>query len=233
MAAEETSDDSKLLRFIQRWAISPEEAKEIARKYRTQSESKYSKDSASRHQARVADKIIARYAKLSAMSGGATALVGIVPGLGTALAALGGGLADTAVSMKLQVDMVCCLAESFGYDLNAQDARDLAFLIAAGGAIEKAGEQLGVKLASKAGVRLLREYLKGAALQAVKVFFKRVGIIFTRKALEKALPFGVGVVIGGTANYALTRYVGAQAKEWFILDQEMPEPGPREDQAAA
>jgi hypothetical protein len=231
MAAEENDEDSKLLKFIQRWAISPEEAKEIASKYRRQSESKYPKDDPARHQERVADKIIARYAKLSAMSGGATALVGVVPGLGTALATLGGGLADTAVSMKLQVDMVCCLAEAFGYDLNAQDARDLAFLIAAGGAIEKAGEQLGVKLASKAGVRLLREYLKGAALQAVKAFFRRVGIIFTRKAMEKALPFGVGVVIGGSANYALTRYIGAQAKEWFVLDRGMSEPEPGEGQA--
>jgi len=225
MTEEEKNDDSKLLKFIQRWAISPEEAREIANKYRHQSESKYPKDAPARHQERVADKIIARYAKLSAMSGGATALVGIVPGLGTALATVGGGLADTAACMKLQVDMACCLAEAFGYDLNKQDARDLAFLIAAGGALEKAGEQLGVKLASKAGVRLLREYLKGTALQAVKQFFRRVGIIFTRKALEKALPFGVGVVIGGSANYALTRYIGAQAKEWFVLDREMSEPG--------
>jgi len=223
MANEDKDDDSKLLRFIQRWAISPEDAKEIAQKYRRQSEAKHPKDSHERHQERVADKIIARYAKLSAMSGGATALTGVVPGLGTALAALGGGMADTAVCMKLQVDMACCLAEAFDYDLNKQDARDLAFLIAAGGALEKAGEQMGVKIASKAGVRLLREYLKGAALQAVKEFFKRIGIIFTRKALEKALPFGIGVVIGGTANYALTRYVGTQAKEWFVLDREMPE----------
>lgn len=219
---EEKEDGAKLLKFIQRWAISPEEAKEIARKYRRQSESRHPEDSAERHQERVADKLIARYAKLSAISGGATALTGVVPGLGTALAAVGGGLADTAVCMKLQVDMACCLAEAFGYDLNSQDARDLAFLIAAGGTIEKAGEQLGVKLASKAGVRLLRQYLKGATLQALKEFFKRIGIIFTRKALERALPFGIGVLIGGTANYALTRYVGAQAREWFVLDRETP-----------
>jgi EcsC family protein len=232
MATEENDAGSKLLKFIQEWAISPEDAKEIARKYRQQSESNYPNEAAARHQERVADKIIARYAQLAAISGGATALTGIIPGLGTALAALGGGLADTAVCMKLQVDMTCCLAEAFGYDLNKQDARELAFLIAAGGALEQAGKELGVKLASKAGVRLLRQYLKGAALQAVKEFFRRIGIIFTRKALERALPFGIGVIIGSTANYALTRYVGAQAKEWFVIDRDMPEPGPGEAEAA-
>ncbi|QRK06754.1 hypothetical protein JQX13_42915 [Archangium violaceum] len=232
MADEEKDEGSTLLKFIEKWAITPEDAKEISRKYRQQSESKYPNDSAAKHQERVSDKIIARYAKLSAMSGGATALTGIIPGLGTALAALGGGLADTAICMKLQVDMTCCLAEAFGYDLNRQDARELTFLIAAGGALEKAGEELGVKIASKAGVRLLRQYLKGAALQAVKAFFRRIGIVFTRKALERALPFGVGVFIGSSANYALTKYVGAQAKEWFIIDREMPEAGPDEAEAA-
>jgi hypothetical protein len=124
--------------------------------------------------------------------------------------------------MKLQVDMCCCLAEAFGYDINHQDARHLVFLIAAGGALEKAGTGVGVNIASKAGVRLLRQHLKGAALQAVKELFKRLGIVFTRKALERALPFGIGVAIGSSANYALTRYVGAQARDWFVIDQEMP-----------
>jgi len=222
MAIEEENEDSKLLKFIHRWAISPGEAKKVASKYRQQSESAYPDDDSARHQERVADKIIARYSKLAAMSGGATALTGVVPGIGTALAALGGGVADTAVCMKLQVDMASCLTQAFDYDLNEEDARHLAFLIAAGGAIEKAGETVGVKLASEAGVRLLRSYLKGAALQAMKEFFRRVGIIFTRKALERTLPFGVGVLLGTSANYALTRYVGAQAKEWFILDRKTP-----------
>ena len=223
-AQEKSADteDSALLKFIQRWAISPDDAKAIVRKYRQQSDLAFPDDDASVHQERVADKIIARYAKLSAMSGGATALTGVIPGLGTAVAALGGGLADTATCMKLQVDMASCLAEAFGYDLHKEDARHIAFLIAAGGAIEKAGETVGVKIASEAGVRLLRSYVKGATLQALKEFFRRVGIIFTRKALERAIPFGIGVVIGSGANYALTRYIGAQAKEWFVLDRKTP-----------
>ena len=68
---------------------------------------------------------------------------------------------------------------------------------------------------------MLRQYLKGTALQAVKQAFRRAGVTFTRKALEKAIPFGIGAGIGGVANYGLTRYVGRQAKQWFIIDQTM------------
>jgi hypothetical protein len=232
MATEENDEGSKLLKFIEKWAISPKDAREISRKYRQQAESQSPGESAAHYQGQVADKIIARYARLAALSGGATALTGVVPGLGTAVSALGGGLADTAICMKLQVDMTCCLAEAFGYDLNKQDVRDLAFLIAAGGVLEEASKELGVRIASKAGVRMLRQYLKGAALQALKQFFRRVGIIFTRKALERAIPFGIGVVIGAGANHALTKYVGAQARDWFVLDRETPEPEPGEARAA-
>lgn len=172
-----------------------------------------------RHQELVADKIISRYCRLSATSGGVTALAGVVPGLGTVAAMLGGGMTDAAVSMKLQVDMTMCLAETFGWDLDTEDARHLAFLIAAGGTLEKAGAEAATRVASKAGVTMLRQYLKGAALVTVKEFFKKLGIVFTRKALEKALPFGIGVVIGSSANYALTKYVGNAAKGWFIIDR--------------
>jgi hypothetical protein len=72
-------------------------------------------------------------------------------------------------------------------------------------------------------VKLLQQYLKGAALETTKAAFRKVSIAFTTKALEKALPFGVGVAVGGGANYALTRYVGNQAKQWFVIDRAMPE----------
>jgi hypothetical protein len=115
-----------------------------------------------------------------------------------------------------------CLAETFGHDVEGADARYLSFIIAAGGALEKAGVEAGAKLGSKAGVTMVRQYLRGAALQAVKELFKKLGIVFTRKALEKAIPFGVGVVLGASGDYALTRYIGAQAKKWFILDRDTP-----------
>ena len=117
--------------------------------------------------------------------------------------------------------MCMCMAAAFEYDLTSEDARHLTFLIAATGAAQRGGVGASAKLGSKAGVRMLREYLKGSALLAAKQVFRKVGVTFTRKALEKAIPFGVGAGISGAANYGLTRFVGRQAKEWFVIDQTM------------
>jgi uncharacterized protein (DUF697 family) len=119
--------------------------------------------------------------------------------------------------MKLQVDMCMCLAETYGYDLESEDSRHLSFLLAGGGTLEKLDASVGVKIASQAGVHMLRQYLQGATLLATKQIFKKVGVSLTKKAMAKALPFGVGVAIGSSANYALTRYVGHQAKTWFYF----------------
>ena len=220
MSEDNEIESSRLLHAVRAAAISPDDANDIVAKYMQQARTVYPAEHLEAHQDRVAAKIVSRYAKLSSIVGGASGLVGIIPGLGTALAVTGGALGDAVATMKLQVDMSMCLAATYGYDLNKEDARNLALLISAGGTLEKAGLEFGARLASEAGVRLLRQYLRGAVLQAVKEFFKKLGIIFTRKALEKALPFGVGVALGSTANFYLTRYVGQQATEWFRLDRD-------------
>ncbi len=223
---KDNESGSRLLKAVETIAIHPRDAKALVANYRRKSHEANPRATEAEHQERIADSIISRYSKIAATSGGATALAGVVPGVGTAVALLGGGLADAAVSIKLQVDMAMCLAETFDWDLDTEDARHLAFLIAAGGTLEKAGAEAATRIASKAGVSMLRQYLKGAALQAVKELFKRLGIIFTRKALEKAIPFGIGVVIGVSANYALTKYVGKTAKRWFMIDRDEGEAVP-------
>jgi hypothetical protein len=233
MSEEDKISGSRLLKAVEAIAISPAEAKKVVQTYFGQSRKKYPDDFDWQHQDRVADKIIDGYARFAAMVGGATALAGVIPGIGTAINLVGGAATDVTICMKLQVDMCMCLAETYGYDLQHEDARYLAFLIAASGTLEKMGATTGVRLASKAGVQLLREYLRGAALVAVKKLFNRLGIVFTRKALEKALPFGVGVATGIIANYVLTRFVGHQAKRWFVLDRRYaPDPTPPEPVSA-
>ena len=79
------------------------------------------------------------------------------------------------------------------------------------------------KIASAAGVKILRQQLKGSSLRITTQAFKRVGIVFTRKSVEKAIPFGVGAVIGGGVNAGLTTYVGHQARKWLELDATTPD----------
>jgi hypothetical protein len=48
----------------------------------------------------------------------------------------------------------------------------------------------------------------------------KIGIVFARKSLEKAAPFGVGVIIGFTANKGLTWYVGSKARDFFEIESD-------------
>ncbi len=162
MAAED--DGGRLLKAVQAVAISPKNAKEIVSNYREQVKAQNKDMNAREEDGLIADKLISRYAKLAGGVGGGSALSGVVPGIGTAVAALGGGAADAVVCMKLQVDLTMCIAEAYGYDLNDEDAQHLSFVIAATGSLEKAGVAWGGQVASKAGVRLVRQYLKGATL---------------------------------------------------------------------
>ena len=215
---------SRLFRAIEAIAISPVDAKAIVEVYLRQSMERYPDSEPWDHQLRAADKIIGRYSRLAAMVGIASGLPGVIPGLGTAVALLGGATVDSLVCMKLQVDMCMCLAATFKYDITSEDGRHLAFLIAATGTVQRAGAGPATRVGSQAGVRMLRQCLRGAALQAVKQAFRRVGVTFTRKAAEKVIPFGIGAAIGGAANYGLTKYVGRQAKQWFVIDQTEPRP---------
>lgn len=170
-------------------------------------------------QQKIADKLLSRYAWLATSVGVLSGLPGVIPGVGTVVVA-GSAFGDALLCMKLQVSLCRCLAEAFGYDLNSEDIRHLSMLLAAGSTLEKMGAQSASQIASKAGVAMVRQYLRGAVLQTLKEMFKKLGIVFTRKALERAIPFGVGVLVGAGANYTITRYVGAKASEWFLLDQE-------------
>jgi len=214
-------DESRILKAVQSIAISPKDAKEYVAQIVTKA--KLSNPTADEHKIQeiVAKQIVTRYSKLCAMSGGATALSGVIPGIGTAIAMVGGGLTDATISLKLQVDMTMCIAEAFGWDLTNEDARHMSFLIAACGALEKVGIREGTALASKAGVKMINQYLQGAALQTIKELFKKIGINFARTSLQKAIPFGVGVAIGSGVNYAFTKYVGNSAMKWFVIEREM------------
>ena len=79
---------------------------------------------------------------------------------------------------------------------------------------------------------MLRMYLKGGALVAVKEFFKRFGIVFTRTAVEKALPFGIGVAVGSSVNYGITTYVGKQALQFFTIDAQVKSDDAEDELAA-
>ncbi|UGA37645.1 hypothetical protein JOS77_27350 [Chromobacterium haemolyticum] len=94
--------------------------------------------------------------------------------------------------MKYQIEMTMALAVAYGHDILLEEEKRLCLIIAGLGTVNEAAKEGGKAMASKAFINMTKQYLKGATLKAVKEIFKKVGIIFTRKALEKSIPFGVG-----------------------------------------
>jgi hypothetical protein len=247
MDTEEKKEDCPLFKTVKSAIMRPERVKKIVQKYRDNLKCYGGTDSELKTNIAVADKIVRKYSNLAALIGSLTALPSITPGIGTVIAITGGMAVDVVTAMKFQVDMCLCLCETFGFDVSTEEAVNLSFLLAAAGTLEKAGlsigaacenkstmkllksnlkgaafqifgANIGVKIASDAGVSMIQHYLRGAVLHVIKDLFSRIGTHFTRKAIEKSLPYGLGIIIGGTLNYALTKYVGVQAKSWFIIE---------------
>lgn len=218
MTEEREDTGSTLMKMVEAIAISPQDARIVVEQYENQAKKSRPNSTDERIQKVVTDKIIQRYAKLAATSGAATAIPGAIPGIGTAIGMLGGGLADVSICMKMQIDMTMCLGIAINKGISNEDAKHMSFLIALAGSLEQMGSATATKVASKAGVKMINKYLTGATLTAIKEFFKLIGIAFSKKALIKAIPFGIGIFIGGSANYVLTKYVGNAARDVFLLD---------------
>ena len=212
----EGDDKPVLLKAIELVLADPASIKEETLQLRGEYVLKYGNDkSEDEVNSYTVDKIISNYSYHAAFVGGASSLTGIIPGLGTVITTLGGGITDATLSMKYQIEMTMAIATVYGHDICTEEEKRICLLVAGLGAINEAAKEGGKTLGIKAFTKIIQQYLKGGTLQIVKEIFKKVGITFTRKAAEKAIPFGVGVLIGFSANKALTKYVGTRAKDFF------------------
>lgn len=214
----EADDKPTLLKAIELVLADPASIRKEALQLKSKYVSRYGNDrSEDEVNTYAADKIISNYSYYTAFVGGTTALTGVIPGLGTVLAAFGGATADAALSMKYQIEMTMAIATIYGHDITIEEEKRLCLIVAGLGAINEAAKAGSKELGKTASVKMMQQYLKGATLQTVKEIFKKVGITFTRKAAEKAIPFGIGVVIGFSANKGLTWYVGTKARDFFSV----------------
>ncbi|MER7815508.1 hypothetical protein [Streptomyces sp. NPDC096153] len=210
-AVDET-EGSRLQKAVETIVMTPAAAAKVVDGYRVTFEDKNERKPESlEDKRRIAAKIIGRYSKMSAAAGAVTAAPSVIPGVGTAVAILGGGATDVAVALKLQVDMCMCLVEVFETELSTEDKKHLAFTIALAGSAEQMAAKGGKAAVQKIAQKLVYQYLTGPALVTIKQLFKRVSITFTQKAMAKAIPAGVGVAFSSSTNYVLTRVVGRVA----------------------
>jgi len=202
-------EPSRLQRVVETIAISSDDAAELVDGYRASFSRKHGRaPDLFEDKGRIAAKIVGRYSRLAAASGVATAMPGVVPGVGTAVAAVGGTFADLAASTKLQVDMCMCLVQVYRVELGNEEKKHLAFVLALAGSVEQIASNGGRAAFAKVAEKLVFKYLSGPTLVTVKQLFGKVAINFTQKAAAKAIPLGVGAAFSGSTNYVLTAVVG-------------------------
>ena len=167
----------------------------------------------------IADIIVNRYAKISGLQGGATALPGAIPGLGTIIeisldtASIS---ADTALFIRNQTIVVYALGYLYGINGREQLIEDTLLCIGVSvGAISiKYGA---INIVKKVAEKQVKKKISSKVLAAIN---KKVGITILTKygtkrggiALAKAIPLGIGVIIGGGFNYFSIKGFGKAAK---------------------
>ncbi len=169
--------------------------------------------------------------------GAATGATAAAPGLGTASAA-SVMVADMGWFALRTTDLIMTIGAVHGRtDASPEERRAwvLAILafgenaakefaelatelgIATAGARATAGrERMGALVAGAAGgdvatVDALRKLNASLAVRVTERWGTRAGA----ESVGKLLPFGIGAVVGGSANWALTRAVGVQARRFF------------------
>lgn len=167
--------------------------------------------------------------------GAATGATAAAPGLGTASAA-SVMVADMGWFALRTTDLIMTIGAVHGHiDASPEERRAWVLAVLAFGenaakefaalAAELGGvgapattgsERLGALVAGAAGgdVATIDAMRKLNASLAVRVT-ERWGTRAGAESVGKLLPFGIGAVVGGSANWALTRAVGLQARRFF------------------
>jgi len=171
--------------------------------------------------------LVSSYSNRTAIAGGAAALPGVVPGVGSLAALVGGGLIDMTLCLKFEVEMVLALAAARGYRIEDPRERRLAYLLAAAHTFEASGGTLPDLL--KAEIDAIWHYTPRQLSKLVAALFVRLALILAGKGLVRAIPL-VGVVVSSAANKTLTARVGKQVIR--SLDRRAKRPAPKQTAAA-
>jgi uncharacterized protein (DUF697 family) len=154
----------------------------------------------------VATRLVANHARMAAVSGGATALPSLFPGVGTAIAAAG-TLADMTLVLKFEVEMALCLAQLYGWDIEDPRERQLAFLLASVETLasQDRGGPVAHMVATEATA--IWNYAPRQVSKALLSSMGRLAVGSVARGAFRLLPV-VGVAVGATVNHTLTKRVG-------------------------
>lgn len=188
-----------------------------------------------------------RFRRELAAMGAASGAVAGAPGIGTG-AAVSALAADLGWFAMRATDLIMTIGAANGYvDSTAEERRAWVLSILAFGeraadqfaelvaevdaGVAIGGERVSARLAGLAGgdaatLDALRRVNASLATTVVNKYGSRRTIV----AVGKLLPFGIGAVVGGSANYALIRVIGSQTSNFFAGYYNLDPPPPKAGQ---
>jgi hypothetical protein len=157
--------------------------------------------------------LVRRRAKLSGIVGAVTALPSTFPGAGTAVA-LGSSLADSAAMLYSEVALIVELCAASGRAVDDPEAltADVLVVLASSAGVEVSDELLAeARRGALDPSAIPRSTLADLNRELGARVVKRVARRRARLILGRELPFGVGVALGGAANYRTMQALGRTA----------------------
>ena len=171
-------------------------------------------------------QITGRYAREMAAVGAAAGAAAAVPGAG-AVALIGTAAVELGWFAARTGDLILAVAAVYGHTSATVEERRawvlsiLAFGDAAPAGFTKVAGEVGKGLGRRATDRIPAETLRAINRALGRTVVTRYGTKRGAVALGRALPFGIGAAIGGTANYAFARAIASQATVFF---RDLPTP---------
>ena len=156
---------------------------------------------------RVSSELIAEYSNKAALSGGASALPSIVPGIGTVVALTGGNLVDMAFVLKFEVELSLAMCWLYGLDVRRPKQRQIALLLASVHTHDISAKRPYFADIMDAEATAIWNYAPRQAAKLILTAFGQLALKQAGKSLLRGVPF-VGVLVGGGMNKALTTRVG-------------------------
>jgi uncharacterized protein (DUF697 family) len=160
----------------------------------------------------VAKQLIEGYSTRSAIAGGLTSLPALLPGAGSAVAFVGGMLADMTYMLKHDVEMILCLSYLYGYDIRDEKERWLAYVLAGIRTYEVQVRRNYMADLFDLQLDALPKYTPRELFKLAATVLGKLALLSLSKGFVKTLPL-VGIAVSASTNKFMTWSVG-----WWCVE---------------
>lgn len=155
---------------------------------------------------RTAQLIVMHYSNLCAAGGGASALPGMIPAVGTVMSIFGAGALDAMLALKFELEMTLALSHLGGFDISDPRERKLAFLLACASLEEAYDSEHEMSLLGIMDLAM-GEYSTRELSKTMIKTLARVIMLVAAKRWTRFFPV-VGIAIGASVNKVLSTHMG-------------------------